>query len=393
LAEVLKVGRFSVVLCVVSLSLAGGAACYDSTWGEAKRAQQHAAAAWKPAEIGPGYSGGGADAGKRVLRIRVRPNERYLAQTIDTPKQVADLVEDANLVLGPALGLELQVDRVQPWTVDAEEPNAALSALSADDPGDDVDLVVGMIGALPRQTNSLHELGVSTLLGKHLVVRAASRLDERDAIERTFTELSEDDRARIARQHRRHRAVAVFLHELGHSLGAVHEVDAQSLMRPAYDPKMNGFSGAGIALMRIALDGRDRRAIAQGQLEVLRGAAADAWVVADRDQEIARLEATLVPVPGKNAGGPPPSPSGPSAPPELRAGDAELFLKGSELLRHGAVAGAYGATKPLFEKYPRVSAVQDLRCQLATLRYLERGALRAECAPSVLLSGMADGGP
>jgi Matrixin len=384
--------RLSVAVGVLSLGLAGGAACYDSRWGEAKRAQQHAAVDSKPADIRPGDGSGTTDAGKRLFRMRVRPNGRYLAQTVDAPKQIADLVEDANTVLAPALGLELVVDRVQPWSGEADAPEAALAALRVDDPGDDVDLVVGMIGALPRQTDSLHELGVATMLGKHAVVRAASRLDEHDAIERAFSELSEDDRARIARQHRRHRALAVFLHEFGHALGAVHELDAQSLMRPAYDPKMSGFSEVGIALMRVSLDGGDPSATSRGRLELLRGPAAGAWVAADRDQEIARLEASLVPTTDKNRGAPPSSPNGPSAPPELRGHDADLFLKGSELFRKGAVAAAYGTANPLFAKYPKVSAVQDLRCQLATLRWLERDALRAECAASILLSGIADGG-
>jgi hypothetical protein len=326
----------------------------------------------------------------------MRPNGRYLAQTVDAPKQIADLVDDANRVLGPTLGVEIEVDRVQPWSSDADNPElAALSALRDDDPANDVDIVVGLIGALPRQTDSLHELGMATLLGKHLVVRAANRFDEHDAINRGFSELNEDDRARMVRQRKRHRALAVLLHELGHSLGAVHEQDAQSLMHPVYDPKMNGFGGGGITLMRVALDGSDHAAMARDQLAILRGVASAEWVAEDRDQEIAYL-AALTPVRDVAAGVTAAAPSRLAAPPELRGDDAERFLKAYASMRGGRIAAAYGTAKPLFDKYPNVSAVQDLRCELATLRFLDREGLRTECVASVRLAaakeGRGDGG-
>ena len=62
------------------------------------------------------------------------------------------------------------------------------------------------------------------------------------------------------------------------------------------------------------------------------------------------------------------------------------FLKG------GAVQSAYETARPLFGRYPGVYAVQDLRCQLATVRWLERSALLAECAPLIRLSGSSAAG-
>jgi hypothetical protein len=377
------------------VTLLGGAACYDSRWGEAKRAQQRAAVASKPADITPSSSssgGQGENRQQRTLRIRMRPNERYLAQTVDAPKQIADLVEDANRVLGPTVNAEIEVDRVQPWSNDSDDPDAALAALNADDPGTDVDVVVGMIGALPRQTESLHELGVSNLLGKHLVVRAASRFEERDAIEQRFSELSEDDRARIAIQRKRHRALAVFLHELGHTFGAIHEVDIESLMHPSYDPKMSGFGGSAITLMSVAIGNADPIAVAHEQLDILRTATNADWVESERTQEIAHLEAMLPRAPAMNVAAAPATPTTPAVPSELRGDDAARFQKASDLFQKGAVAAAYGAAKPLFGAYPDVVAVQSLRCQLATVRWLDAAALQAECAPSVRLQGAADAG-
>ena len=200
---------------------AAGIACYDSRWGETKRAQQHAAAAATPAAIQgerEELSEHAPDAGAHVLRVRFRPNEAYLTQTVDARKQIADMVDDANRVLEPTLAVTLTVEQIQPWSREIDAPEPALGAIEAEDPAQDVELVVGMIGALPRQTESLHELGISRVLGKHMVVRAAGRLGERDAIESGFDELSVDDRAQLLRSRKRHRALAVFLHELGHCL-------------------------------------------------------------------------------------------------------------------------------------------------------------------------------
>jgi hypothetical protein len=243
-----------------------------------------------------------------------------------------------------------------------------------------------------RSGRSLHALGVSTLLGKHLVVRAASRFEERDAIDQRFSELSEDDRARIARQRKRHRVLAVFLHEIGHTFGAIHEVDIESLMHPSYDPKMTGFDGGSIALMRVAIGNADPVAVARGQLEILRTATQAGWVEVERNQEIAHLEAMLPRAPATNtATGLAPA-SSPAPLPELHGDDGARFQRASDLFQGGTVAAAYAAAKPLFGAYPDVAAVQSLRCQLATVRWLDAAALKAECAPSVRLLVGADGG-
>jgi len=267
---------------------------YDSRWGEAKRAQQHAAEDTKPAVIAATSSSTGSPSvgAHRTFRVRVRPTSRYLGQTVDTPRRVADLFDDANRILEPSLGLHLEVDHIQPWASDADDDlGTALAALGRDDTASDANLVVGLIGALPVQTDSFHQLGMAQMLGKHLVVRAASRPGEHDSLEQSFAELSADDRARIEGQRKRHRALAVFLHEIGHTLGALHENDERSLMHPSYSPKMAGFGGGAVALMRIALDGAGAREIAAERLTLLRTATGADWVQSERDAEVGRLEA------------------------------------------------------------------------------------------------------
>jgi hypothetical protein len=369
----------AVVLC---LAVPGAAsACflgYDSRWGESRRAQQHLAARSGPATIASAAPDTPAPgAGRRTWRVRVRPDAQYLAQNMEAPRRVADLVEDANRVLGPAVAVELVLDRIQPWTLDADDRlEAALTALGHDDPGRDVDLVVGLVGALPRQSDSLHDEGRATVLGKHVVVRGPSRAGERDAIELSFGELAADERARMLKLRQRHRALAVLLHEIGHCLGALHETTATSLMAPAYSPTMNGFDGGAVALMRAALAPGDAASVAHARLAILEGERAGAaWVPAERDAEVARLKAQLAPVAATGA-----VRAGPSAPSELPADDAERFVRARQLFAGGAVRAAYETAKPLFAAYPAVFAVQELRCELAAVRWLPRAELLAECA-------------
>jgi hypothetical protein len=288
-------------------------------------------------------------------------------------------------VLEASLGLHLEVEATKTWSLDADDNlEAALTALCRDDPGDDVDIVVGLIGALPHPTEALHEVGYAEVLGKHLVVRAASRLGEHDAYDRALPELSDDERDRVVRARRRHRAEAVFLHELGHVLGALHEVDVASLMHPAYDEKMNGFGTDAIVLMRLALDEGDRRAVAQAQLDYLRSAKTSSWAPGEREAALANLQEMAAPA--RSAEPTAPVPPSTEAPIELRGADRDRFLRAMQMFRAGAAPAAYETARPLFAAYPETYAVQDLRCQLATVRWLEKDAMLAECAASTRLA-------
>jgi hypothetical protein len=392
----MKRGASLVRLALVAVALMP-AACflgYDSSWGQAKAAQKRLAAQSTPSAIAAtGDDTHRADtAPKRTYRIRLRPDAQYLAQTVDPERQMDDLVADSDRVLGASLGLHLEVEGTKPWSLDADEHlDSALAALRRDDPGDDVDVVVGLIGALPRPTESLHQVGYAEVLGKHLVVRAASRLGEHDAVDRALSELSDDERDRVVRGRRRHRAEAVFLHELGHVLGALHEADVTSLMHPAYDERMNAFGDDAVILMRLALDESDRAAVVRAQLAYLRAAKTSAWAPGERDTAITRLEAMSAPTPASSE--PVSTPPVPAGPPELQPGDRDRLARALQKFQAGAVPAAYDLARPLFTAYPDTYAVQDLRCQLATVRWLDRDALLAECAPSTRLAdaGVAGG--
>jgi hypothetical protein len=386
--------RFHVSCALAALSLSACFLGYDSSWGQAKAAQQRLAAVSTPGAIAPSTGDPGHVQPKHTYRVRLRPNAHYLAQTVDAERQLRELVEDANRVLQPGLGLELDVDAIRPWSLDGDERlEGALGGLAKDDDGQDADLVVGFIGALPRPTESLHELGMAEMLGKHLVVRAASRLGEHDAVDRAMPDLNDEARDRVVRARRRHRAEAVLLHEIGHALGALHELDPASVMHPAYDERMHAFGDNAVILMRLALDEPDRTGVLSAQVEYLRAAtpaSLAAWVPGERDAEIAHLEAmTLQPAPVAAAPVASPDPAAVQAPPELTSDDRDRFVRAMAAFRANQVAAAYETARPLFTAYPSDYAVQDLRCQLATVRWLEPKVMLAECGP---VGRLADAG-
>ncbi len=297
--------------------------------------------------------------------MRLRPNPHYLSQTIDVPKQTHDLIDDTNGVLGLALGVRVVIDAIEPWS----------------------------FGALPSPTDSLHEVGEATVLGKYIVVRATGRLEEDLVIDKTFNALSEDDRAALIRRRKRHRALAVFLHELGHTLGAVHEDASTSLMNPSYAPSRSTFGEGAIALMRASLARTDRVEVARAQLAILKDTNEASWVPAERTREIALLQTWVDgsdrALAAKSVAGQSEQARADDHASSLPDDDAQQFQRAKAMLQAGGILVAYETGRSVFAKYPNDVAVQDLRCQLATLRFLERKELVAECAAYVRLTADA----
>ena len=261
-----SIAAFSV-LVAASTTLTG---CYDSQWGQQKVAQQHNAAAAAPGELRLATRGSATepaapaprDASLRVQRLRVRAlvTRSFTAQVVDAPRHLRDLFEDVNRITEPELALHLELVDTRPWPmVDEDDIAKTFDALRTADAGDDVDWVVGFVGSLPRATSSFHEVGRGAMVGKHLLVRAPSSAERHDAIEKSFDELPEDQRRDLEKRLRRHRAAVVFLHELGHTLGAEHDASAQSIMSPEYNPKVTAFGAGSVDVMRAGMTERNAR--------------------------------------------------------------------------------------------------------------------------------------
>jgi hypothetical protein len=160
-------------------------------------------------------------------------------------------------------------------------------------------------------------------------------------------------------------------------------------MHPAYDARMHAFGDDAVVLMRLALDDPDRSSALRAQLDYLRAAtpaSVAAWAAGERDAEIARLEAATTVTPSVAASAVSPADPTPAGPPELAPEDRDRFVHAMATFRAGNVAGAYQLARPLFASYPEDYAVADLRCQLATVRWLDPKAMLEECAAAVRLA-------
>lgn len=389
-------GYVGVLVGLSAVAFVGG--CYDSRWGEAKRAQTRNAAHVAPAEL----ESAPARSDAPPLKVRFYRTPEYAAQTVDADRQVREMVEAANGTMA-GLGVRLEVESVRAWDArvgGAQDLPAWLTALGQADAGSETDWVVGLVGSLPRASASFHELGMAPVRGKHMVIRAAARADESDAIERAFDELSAEERDRLRRSLRRHRATTIFLHELGHTLGAIHEVDAQSIMSARYSKDARGFGDDTVTLLRVSLRLRldpkaDARA-AHGDAAAFLKAHPGSFVEDERVAEIARLERAATALEAA-------PPSAPSAPPATKPADTgihvaedapglpdahrEVYRRARAELLAGRAREAREVAKSLFSTYPKSLEVQELRCQTALGMRLAWADVNRECAAVVELTG------
>ncbi|MGZ3477463.1 MAG: hypothetical protein ACXWUG_28930, partial [Polyangiales bacterium] len=79
-----------------------------------------------------------------------------------------------------------------------------------------------------------------------------------------------------------------------------------------------------------------------------------------------------------------PAPAAPVAKPKadvsaLAEKDRAVYEKAAELFEQGKLAESWKLGTPLFSAYPKVLAVQDLRCQLAMKLATNLDTMRAEC--------------
>ena len=364
---------------------------YDSRWGEQKRAQQNFAKAHTPRAVRSGAGGaasGRSSAAVKPLHVRLHATRAYTAQVLDWQRDFKQTLTEVNRLFSPTFGAQLEVSEANLWQPKAGEESidAVLEELGELDDGAGVDWVVGLIGSVPRFAQSFHELGVANVIGKHLVVRSINNVEEHQAFEAGLTELSREERERLTRVRHAHKVTALLLHELGHTLGAIHERDRSSLMNPNYSDQEDGFSAQAIEIIQIALRHRStsgglEREGAKAMVAAFRRGAGP-WIDAERQAAIVRLDAAAPVTPsavGAAASAPSPQAVPVAAIAGLTEADRGLF-EAAERLRHaGDLDGARQMALPLFEAYPKVEAVQEFRCQLAMQTGGAWQRTRAEC--------------
>jgi tetratricopeptide (TPR) repeat protein len=232
----------------------------------------------------------------RAIRLRFHADRDYRALAPSWQQRARTWLDFLNRVVAPGLGVRFEAESFHRW--DRQSPNGGLQPildeLVAKDGGGDVDLVVGLVSALPLVSASLHELGMARELGKHLVLRGMGDAAEARALDKYLYQVDRAEREALYSRRKWHKEMAVFMHEWGHTLGAPHSSNELDFMNIGYSHQMRRFSSAGAALLAVALRCRaDERA--QGRLDwrpllaFLETNADPSWYSRDRDAEIAFL--------------------------------------------------------------------------------------------------------
>ncbi len=416
---------------------------YDSRWGQAEAEQRNAAQAATPVDLNR-EQGPRLERRARSLSIRLYATPQHAAQVFDWPHQFSRYLDIVNDVLARDHGVKLEVVDARPWpsTPTHEDLSVLLAELRQTDPGDSVSWVVGLAGQVPRIEGDFRKLGNAYVLGKHLMMRTPSDPAERQAIEDSLNELDENERERLYRKRRTHRAASVLLHELGHTLGCVHLQDEGAFMNPFYNEKMRGFSEANDALVQLSLSVRsdDSAGVDPGLAHRLRehllGTGEAPWVKEAYHSALEELEALAQqPAPTSRAVAasgtatssgsaappsagapqrtavsasssinpysippPPPPPlvgtvaapaqasASPTPPAELSAEQQALFARVQQTHQAGKPREAWQLGQALFEEHLTVYAVQELRCEVAMQMGLQYTAVSKHCQPMMDLA-------
>lgn len=303
----------------------------------------------------------------RDLKVRVWVDEDFRSQNMRWSKQIEEQLDDANQFLIPALGVRLVVGAYEKWDVRTADRSMEqlLEQLEAKDQGEDVAWVIAYVSSLSIAADSFEQLGVARALGKHVVVRGYADAGERKAFTAAFPRTTAEERERVHQARRRHKQTVVLIHELGHTLGAIHETDPGWIMHGSYDPQMSQFSDRARELMQMALEERlkppreqDVRALAGRMIGYLDANPWGGWVEEDRNLVMQYLRATMAST--GPAGGD--SMAAPDIPVPPAASDQ--FQRARALAARGEPDAALAELEALVAAYPGSGEIRQAICEV-----------------------------
>jgi hypothetical protein len=321
---------------------------------------------------------GVAGAGTRRGRLRFYVAKDFREQHREWRHALSSLADAANGVVGPNFRVQFEVAAATEWIPKCDQARleSCLAELERLDAGEDGDWVVGVLGATASFTSSFEHLGMARSVGRHFVVRDVSDLAERAAIDSAFATFTPARRDEIYKRRKTHKRLAVFLHEWGHTLGAMHIQNVKSLLNPTYDDSMESFDDANHGLVDASLRDVFRYAGTRDELKAyLHSSSGGGLPAEERNALLAQLERNAPQDQGLAASAPKAAPL-PEHPflvkgredellVDLDQGDRETYTRAATLTAAGDVVSALELTKPLGEKHPDNYAVQHLLCGLA----------------------------
>jgi hypothetical protein len=367
---------------------ASGCLFYDSRWGQATAEQKHSAARLQPAAMEAPAAR--HDLIRRHAKVRGCVTQAYAAETLDWSERFDQLVRNASSVLAPSIGLELGSAGAKLWK--PEHGEAGLATAIGDLPGcegPEADWVVAMVQSTANVVSDFHVLGRGQTYSPYLAMRASNDPAELEAFAKSFPDLDETARQKLYSDRKRHKTLALFLHEFAHTLGAVHRTAKDTLMAPAYDSAERGYDETTLALLRVGveirLEGAKRYADARKILE----SQPDGFVESERLEQIDFLRRWERSAPREGApsgvandapaAGELTTPVAPVAFETMPKEDRQTFDEALRL-EHTSTRDAWSVAAPLFEAHPAVREVQELRCRLARARKFFPAVVEAHCA-------------
>jgi len=218
--------------CILPLGASG---CLD-----AYLYQRGRLARMSPARLQPGSTD--LASAPMVLKIRIYAAADLRSANPDWQRRVLRLIERVNERCRPWPGLRFEIESVRSWTRDSstDELGVLFTKLVIEEPGSEVDLVLGLLPARPGAAGSLDELGETTPLGRHILLRALHEPSEWDSVEGQLRPFWSEDREVMAKR-RAHKEEVLFLHHFAHSLGLPHAYRGDAIMNPTYAEPRTGF--------------------------------------------------------------------------------------------------------------------------------------------------------
>lgn len=321
------------------------------------------------------------------LPIRVHAEEAYRAAHVDWRSDFAARVRRANDILSPRFGVELEIESLHEWERGAESGDigSVLGELETLDSGKGVVWVIGLLSGLPVFEPSLDHLGMARIFGKHLILRGVDDPKELEVFLTMPKKPGEEEPSEIYSERIRHRETVTLLHELGHTLGAIHTRDPRSFMHPVWDQAAADYDSPNATLIQLSLRhmllARARKdqppesfADVIAQLEASDGTD---WDPADRARVIATLKQYR----------PPRERSAVESPrPALPKEEAEIYGRAITLANAGKPKEALEAVEPLLKSRAEDPMVQSLGCALSTAAHPAAPKAHQACATAARLA-------
>ena len=381
------------------LLLLAGCLFYDSRWGDTERAQRNYAQRQTAADLEPEQT-----TWSRVAKVRIRvyTDAAYRRAHADAAVSASELIARANQTLAGTLKTKLEIVDVREFDVTSSGQNLkqVLEQVRTLDAGDDVDVVLAIVGASPQFTESFHELGYAAVLGHHMTLRDLHHDKEYEHFVKDLDELDEAERLRLFRNRRNHKQTAVLLHEFGHVLGAIHTTEASTLMQPAYDYTASHFAEPNLVLMRQGLsylladrDTANGAVVLEKLANLVKEAKYTFWVADERAEYAEDLEQALEenrkqstsvvaqPTAEASTSSPPRSmlSSEVSEVADLDEADQKDYASAVEAFRGGATEAAWRLAAPLADRTKDSYATQHLACEVGMRGRMAMSMWRTYC--------------